>query len=800
MRVFLSLTVCFLLLAVTGCDRSTQTASMATARAPASRQPASATPTTAGPAHHAFATLPDRGELARYDPAVTRREGAYTWHRVDLSERHALNAIADGELHFQTPSGERLDIQYDHVIEHPSGDWTWVGHVAGHDDAQTIITFGDKAAFGTIGRPDAEPLRLSVRDGVSWVVVTDPAMLAATPNASGRGTRPDFLVVPPKQVSGVNAPQPSAAPMAPAAAPTMSSATTSSTPTVDVVIGYTPGFATANNGTSGAVTRLNYLVDVTNETYRNSQIVAQARLVATVPVNYPDATSNDTTLEQLTGYSSASNSRTSPDSAFNALRMARDQYGADMVALVRAFRDPENGGCGLGWLIGGGQQPIDQSDSYFAYSVVSDGHDTGTDGHSYYCLDETLAHEMGHGMGAAHDVETAKGDDGVLSADEYGAFPYSFGFKSTLPVNGGSAGYYTVMAYGDSGQHIYRTFSNPRTTFCGGYTCGNATQADNARTLTQTIPIVATFRATVVPVTTTAVPRILLKELDANGDGRSDLLLRGHAAGQFIVWYMAGTTRLAYNTTTLAGSYTLVGTGDLNGDHMTDLIWSSGHDVVVSMRSGNAYVNVATPYTYGDGTQIVGAADINGDGKADILLRNAASGVLVVWYMNGPNRVAYNQHSIAGSYDLVGSADMNKDGKQDLVWTNAGHQILVSFSNGFSFTSSLVGLTYADGYTLDGVTDVNGDGKGDLLFRSVNPANLVIWFMSGTSRVAYSSKAMSAAYHIVGKGDFNGDHRGDLVWTDGAGHIVMSLSTGATFSDSVLPYAYSTDYPLMDAG
>jgi hypothetical protein len=52
----------------------------------------------------------------------------------------------------------------------------------------------------------------------------------------------------------------------------------------------------------------------------------------------------------------------------------------------------------------------------------------------------------------------------------------------------------------------------------------------------------------------------------------------------------------------------------------------------------------------------------------------------------------------------------------------------------------------------------------------------------------------------VGKGDFNGDHRGDLVWVDGSGHIVLSLSTGTSFADGILPYTYASNYALMDAG
>ena len=53
------------------------------------------------------------------------------------------------------------------------------------------------------------------------------------------------------------------------------------------------------------------------------------------------------------------------------------------------------------------------------------------------------------------------------------------------------------MSYRDSGQTGYRTFSNPRSEFCGA-PCGVENGADNARSLAQAMPIVATFRATVV--------------------------------------------------------------------------------------------------------------------------------------------------------------------------------------------------------------------------------------------------------------------------------------------------------------
>ncbi len=782
------------LLALAGCAKGPQ-GHVAIGAAASARHEASAFDLAGSTlaSRHPFANFPDRGELIAYPGKVVRQDGAYTWHRTQLSEAHALHAIADGHLRLTAPSGEVLDFQYDRHIEHPSGDWTWVGHIAGHPDQQAILAFGEHAAFGSIAQPGTLPLRLTVRYGVSWLVETDPRMVAGIVNGATRPQRPDFLVPPKATAPSASAHTAAASAASMASAPGMASASTSTATTVDLVVGYTPAFASDNGGTSGAVTHLNYLVDVTNVAYTNSQINAKVRLVATVPVNYPDATSNDTTLAELTGYDSTSNTQTTPNAAFNGLRAAREQYGADLVSMVRSFREPENTGCGVAWLIGGGQSGISSTDSYFGYSVVSDGTDGGTDGKTYYCLDETLAHELGHNMGAAHDVATSKGSNGILDANEYGAYPYSFGYKST------AGNFYTVMAYGDTGQQIERIFSDPRSTFCGGVPCGITDQADNARTLVQTIPTVATFRATAV-ITPTAAPRLVLKDLDTNGNGTSDLLLRTHAGAKFVIWYMAGTTRAAYSVTSLANAYSLVATGDFNGDHRTDLVWTSAaRDIVISMSAGTGYSNVLTPYTYDAATQIVGAADINGNGKADILLRGAAAGKLYVWYMDGTTRVAYSSHAFAPAYQFVGSGDLNKDGKQDLVWTTGQRDVLLSISTGTAFSTALNGLTYTADYDLVAVSDVNGNGTADLVLRSARLGKVVVWFMDGTARVSYSIKAMAGSYHLVGKGDFNGDHRGDLLWSDGAGGIVMSQSTGTNFTDSVLPYAYAPDYLMMDA-
>lgn len=763
-------------LALAACSRAPVAADASSAQAMAAAAGASTVGARQAPLPgHGFASLPDRGELLAYPVDVVRRDGAYTWHRAALSEAHALAAIASGHLRVTTPSGRLLDVQYDRHVEHPSGDWTWIGHVAGQPGEQTILTFGADAAFGTIAQPGTSPLRLTVRNGVAWLVETDPRMVAGIINAATRPQRPDYLT-PPKTAALADT---FAAPTTSAAAPVMASAAASPTTTVDLLIGYTPQFATDNGGASGATTRLNFLVDVTNAAYVNSQIDAQVRLVGTLQVNYADATSNDDTLQKLTGYDSNTHQQIATDPAFNALRAAREQYGADVVSLVRSFRDPENGGCGIAWLIGGGLQGISTQDAFFGYSVVSDGRDVGTDGKTYFCLDETLAHELGHNMGAQHDAETAKGTDGVLNnPDDYGAFTYSFGYKSTAPVAGGANGFYTVMAYGDTGQHIYRIFSDPRSTFCGNYVCGSATGADNARTLSQTIGTVAAFRAAVVvqPPPITSIPRD-----DVNADGKTDLLWSNRTSGLFVHWLMNGNAIAASKGFAISNIFTAIGSGDFDGNGHTDIVWTtSTGDLYLWLGTGTGYTSKFL-YHLAAGWKLVGTADVNGDGKSDLLWNNQAKGTFVHWVMNGNVITSSAAFAIGSSFSGIGVGDFDGNGHADVLWMDGNGNVYMWLGTGTAYVNKFV-YRLVSGWKLVGAADVDGDGKTDMLWHHQTSGVFVHWVMNGPTIASSKGFSISPSLAPIGYGDFDGNNHADVLWTTSSGDLYTWLGNGTTYA------------------
>ncbi|AXK70902.1 hypothetical protein DWG18_00430 [Lysobacter sp. TY2-98] len=755
-----------------GCVRSDDSKTVAGATKPAAlaatERHAIATPLSAIRARvvhgERYASLPDRGELLAYTAGVPEvRTRAYTWKQVRLSEAHALDAIG-GVMSVEAPDGHLVRLRYDHHIEHPNGDWTWIGRPAGaQPGTEAIITFGEKAVFGSIPDGKGPPLRLMHANGVSWMVQTDAAALASIPGAHPTGT--DAIPVPRAALR----PAADAPSRGSAAAPTAAAATATASTTVDLVLGYTSGFASRLGGQSQATTRLNNMVDFANQAYQNSGIDGQVRLVYTLQVDYADNTSNDQALYDLTGYdcSGSSCTRRTIPAALQPLRNARDQYGADLISLVRAFDNGTNGSCGVGWIIGGGQQPIDSSDAAWAMSIVSDSNGRGAGSFpsgGYVCRDETLAHEMGHNMGAQHDVATAKGSNGVLDANDYGRYAYSFGYKTD--ANNGN--FYTIMAYGDSGQTAYRIFSNPRTTYCGGNPCGT-NQADNAQTLAQTMPVIASFRATVVPVPVPVPVRVPVNAVqcgDANGDGRADVFWHNPNFGMEY-WLMNGTTWSYGGVRGVASKYEIAAIGDFNGDSRADILWRDVDRTELwewQAKPDGTY-NVVFLRSYPAGWDIVGTGDANGDGRADVFWHNPNFG-MEYWLMNGTTWSYGGVRGVASKYEIAAIGDFNGDSRADILWRDVDRTELWEWQAKPDGTYNVVFLrSYPAGWDIVGTGDANGDGRADVFWHNPN-FGMEYWLMNGTTWSYGGVRGVASKYEIAAIGDFNGDSRADILWRD----------------------------------
>jgi hypothetical protein len=296
---------------------------------------------------------------------------------------------------------------------------------------------------------------------------------------------------------------------------------------------------------------------------------------------------------------------------------------------------------------------------------------------------------------------------------------------------------------------------------------------------------------------------------DLNDDGKPDLVLTNGCASNSLCDYGSvsvllgngdGTfqSAVAYGT---GGNTNAVAIGDVNGDGIPDLVVANSSDpqggptaatVGVMLGNGDGTFQPVVLYNSGGFDALsVAVADVNGDGKLDLVVANQCSGsnfcatqptpTGIVGVLQGNGDGTFQpvvDYSSGGCYaNSVAVGDVNGDGKPDLLVSNQysdcgtspGVSVLLGNGDG-SFQSAIAYLSGGYGANFVAVGDVNGDGKLDLVVANAcgisgNCTDGIVDVLlnngDGTfqSPVGYSvpSPALSVAI-----GDLNGDGKPDL--------------------------------------
>ncbi|MGO9606135.1 MAG: FG-GAP repeat domain-containing protein [Candidatus Binataceae bacterium] len=231
---------------------------------------------------------------------------------------------------------------------------------------------------------------------------------------------------------------------------------------------------------------------------------------------------------------------------------------------------------------------------------------------------------------------------------------------------------------------------------------------------------------------------------DVNGDGKPDLIVAnlGSPGGVFVLLNTTapGATTPSFATQQFfasgSGPYSVTA-ADVNGDGKPDLIAANINSNTVSVLLNTTPAptttfdanSFATQQTFATGSNPLSltAADINGDGKPDLIAANELSNtVSVLLNTTAPGTTAPSfatqQTFGTGSEPIsVTTADVDGDGQPDLIVANAGDStvsvLLNTTAPGATTPSFATEQTFTTGSVPESVaaTDVNGDGQLDLI-------------------------------------------------------------------------------------
>jgi hypothetical protein len=271
-------------------------------------------------------------------------------------------------------------------------------------------------------------------------------------------------------------------------------------------------------------------------------------------------------------------------------------------------------------------------------------------------------------------------------------------------------------------------------------------------------------------------PTDLIAVGDVNGDGLTDVVLvDANLVDVFISNGAGGFSGPFGHVTTIANpvAATLI---DVNGDSSLDIMVADGSNSTVATLAGSGDGNFAAQTTSNySGTITYGVfADLNADGHPDLVSSNqvflgtAGDFQAPITLTSGASTCTY---AFGPAYGSVVIADVNGDGKPDVITPDCSNQTITAYLNDISSSFSVHKSTWA-GYLPSALTvaDVNKDNKLDVIVADFFSMDIVVMLGNNDGTFAPGTMGYPAGGELwtaPAIADFNSDTYPDIVIPSG---------------------------------
>jgi len=230
----------------------------------------------------------------------------------------------------------------------------------------------------------------------------------------------------------------------------------------------------------------------------------------------------------------------------------------------------------------------------------------------------------------------------------------------------------------------------------------------------------------------------------------SRLYRRQISTGQIVAsaWHgteVKGANQLAESR---GKDWVLIGVLESDRAGVRRLVYSnkSSKALEVSYYRGSIFLGSASLPALHSGWTGRAVADIDGNGNLDVIAANKSTGEIAVYFFGGFNGTTLLRNETiaalsAPGWNVIGAADLNGDGHGDLVLQEASTRevmfVYLTESNGLTVTGTQV-LNGRDfrGWSAAGMQDMNGDSHPDLILTNDATGETIVNYYGGELGVA----------------------------------------------------------------
>jgi hypothetical protein len=148
---------------------------------------------------------------------------------------------------------------------------------------------------------------------------------------------------------------------------------------------------------------------------------------------------------------------------------------------------------------------------------------------------------------------------------------------------------------------------------------------------------------------------------------------------------------------------------------------------------------------------LVGTADLFGDGFPELIWRNQNTGEVQAWRLRGAVIIANVSLGFAPlDWKIAGFGDFTGTGRQDILWRNTTDGAVDAWiMDGFTISAQWFPSAVSLDWRIRATPDVNGNGVNSILWSNVSTGQQAIWTSNGSALVPAAPFATAAPVWLV---------------------------------------------------